>query len=82
MFFLTVIHDISFCCIALLINSYIASEKQTFFSEMIFSNRRNKNLQKLNFFLLVQNRRNFTPQKLPVIRYIAYKKELLTVNVI
>ena len=29
MFFLSIIHDISFCCIALLNNSFIASEKQT-----------------------------------------------------
>jgi hypothetical protein len=29
-----------------------------------------KNPQKLNVFFLDQNCRNFTPQKLPVIRYI------------
>ena len=33
-----------------------------------FSIRREKNPQKLNVFFLDQNRRNFTPQKLPVIR--------------
>jgi hypothetical protein len=32
--------------------------------------RRKKNPQKLNVFFLDQNCRNFTPQKLPVIRYI------------
>jgi hypothetical protein len=35
-----------------------------------FTIRRKKNLQKLNVFFLDQNRRNFTPQKLPIIRYI------------
>ena len=35
-----------------------------------FTIRRNKNPQELNVFFLDQNRRNFTPQKLPVIRYI------------
>ena len=41
-----------------------------FFSVPRFSIRRNKNPQKLNVIFLDQNRRNFTPQKLPVIRYI------------
>ena len=40
-----------------------------FFSVPRFSIRRNKNPQKLNVIFLDQNRRNFTPQKLPVIRY-------------
>ena len=40
-----------------------------FFSVPRFSIRRNKNPQKLNVIFLDQNRRNFTPQKLPCIRY-------------
>jgi hypothetical protein len=40
-----------------------------FFSVPRFSIRRIKNPQKLNVIFLDQNRRNFTPQKLPVIRY-------------
>ena len=40
-----------------------------FFSVPRFTIRRKKNPQKLNVFFLDQNRRNFTPQKLPVIRY-------------
>ena len=41
-----------------------------FFSVPRFSIRRKKNPHKLNVFFLDQNRRNFTPQKLPVIRYM------------
>jgi hypothetical protein len=40
-----------------------------FFSVPRFPIRRNKNPQKLNVIFLDQNRRNFTMQKLPVIRY-------------
>jgi hypothetical protein len=43
-----------------------------FFGAEIF-NPQKKNLQKLNVFFLDQNRRNFTPQKLPVIRYMVVK---------
>ena len=43
MFFLSIIHDISFCCIALLNNSFIASEKQTIlFSSNIFKQQKKK----------------------------------------
>jgi hypothetical protein len=41
-----------------------------FFSVPRFSIRRNKNPQKLNVIFLDQNRRNFTPQKIPVIQYL------------
>ena len=41
-----------------------------FFSVPRFTIRRKKNPQKLNVFFLDQNRRHFTPQKLPVIRYV------------
>ena len=40
-----------------------------FFGAERLSFLRNKNPQKLNVIFLDQNRRNFTPQKLPVIRY-------------
>ena len=43
-----------------------------FFLVQRFTNRRKKNPQKLNVFFLDQNCRNFTPQKLPVIRYSLY----------
>jgi hypothetical protein len=36
-----------------------------------FSIRRKKNPQKLNVFFLDQNRRNFTQQKLPVVRSLS-----------
>ena len=51
------------------------------FSVPRFSIRRNKNPQKLNVFFLDQNRRNFTPQKLPVIRYIYFVKILTWLNI-
>ena len=41
-----------------------------FFRCQDFQSAEKKNPQKLNVFFLDQNRRNFTPQKLPVIRYL------------
>jgi hypothetical protein len=47
-----------------------------FFSLPRFSIRRKTNPQKLNVFFLDQNRRNFTPQKLLVIRYLICTTQL------
>ena len=61
------------------ITSVVASYKynnKQFFLGSIFSIRRKKNPQKLNVFFLVQNRRNFTPQKLLVIRYLICTTQL------
>jgi hypothetical protein len=48
----------------------IANHSNFFFCGAEIFNPQKENPQKINVFFLVQNRRNFTPQKLPVVRYI------------